>query len=99
MNCNIDLSTNTDCADESVERVLLVDDNQNCLDGCADNSEALKHGGEETKQRRREENMSAHCRISFRKSQLERARDDMFSTRVVRLRLGLERSLQGMFLL
>ena len=87
MNCNIDLLTNTDCADESVERALLVDDNRNCLDAYALESEGLKYGGAERKQRRNEENMVApsHRRVTrcrFRKSQLERARDDIFSTRV-----------------
>jgi hypothetical protein len=67
VNYNIDILTNTDCADESVKRVLLVDDNRNCFDGYANDSEGLRHGGAETKQRRREENMFAHRRVSFRK--------------------------------
>lgn len=63
MSCNIDLLTNTDCADELVERALLVDDNRNCLDAYAHDSEGLEYGGAERKQRRREENMFAHHRV------------------------------------
>lgn len=66
--CNIDLLTNigTDCADESdesVERALLVDDNRNCFDAYADDSEGLKYGVAERKQRRKEENMFARERL------------------------------------
>lgn len=69
--CNIDLLTNigTDCSDESIEKALLVDNNRNRVDVYAHDSEGLRYGGAETKQRRREGNM-------------KRARDDMFSTRV-----------------
>ena len=84
MSCNIDTLTNigTDCADESVEKALLVDDNRNCFDAYVHDSEGLKHGGAETKQRRREENMFAR-RVPFQRiGIIERARDDMFSTRV-----------------
>ena len=66
MSCNIYSLTNigSDCADESVEKPLLVGDNRNCCDAYAHDSEGLKYGGAETKQRRREENMFAHQRIS-----------------------------------
>ena len=59
MSCNIDSLTNigSDCADESVEKALLVDDSRNCFDAYAHDSEGLKYEGAETKQRRREENM------------------------------------------
>lgn len=77
-----------DCSDEAVERALLVDDdNRNCFEAYAHDSEGLKYEGAETKQRRREENMFGSSGAVSEDS-LERARDDMFSIRV-----GLERSL------